>query len=272
MSKIAKICSYGVLFFINATWTISHYICLNLKSCFQFFYYILIILYHFGEEKFIKNTSFLFPKNVAMIINNEKIDNITTNIINFIRWSIYSNIKQLTIYDPFNLLTKSFIESTLINLISDNFSKNFTIGLSYDNVAIDLKKKKEVNRKEMLSYSFDIIISVINFKSANNELIEKVIKSNEDYPKELEYYQGKNDRVIKDDSKYESFYTRKKALGLPEVVICFGYEDICLYGFPFSMLENSEIAKINDDFSNFNVIDFVKLFKKYAKVNKRFGQ
>lgn len=272
MSKITKICSYGILFFINISFIISHYIRLNLKSCFQFFYYVIIILYHFGEEKFIKNSLLSFPSNIAMIINNEKIDNITTNIINFIRWSIYSNIKQLIIYDPFNVLTKSFIEGTLVNLISKNFSKNYTISISYDSVAMDIKKKKEINRKEMLRYFFDIIISVVNFKSANNELIEKVVKLNEDYPKELEYYQGKNDRVIKDDSKYESFYTRKKALGLPEVVICFGYEDICLYGFPFSMLENSEIAKTNDNFSSFNVIDFVKLFKKYAKVNKRFGQ
>ena len=52
---------------------------------------------------------------------------------------------------------------------------------------------------------------------------------------------------------------------------CCGNEDICLYGFPFSLLENCEIVRLNEDLSEVNVIDYMNIFKKYAKVNKRFG-
>ena len=109
------------------------------------------------------------------------------------------------------------------------------------------------------------------FKSANNDLIDKYVKDNESIPNEVEFYKNKNERLIKDDSKHESFYTRKKVQGLPELVICCGNEDICLYGFPFSLLENCEIVRLNEDFSEMNVIDYMNIFKKYAKVNKRFG-
>lgn len=271
MSNLIKILSYGILFFINLFIFLGHHVLLSFKALFHFFYYLLIVLYFFGEENIIKNSSFHFPYNVALVINKEKQGNVIKSIINFIRWSLYANIRQITFYDPFDVLSKEFIENILLKEINVNFNKNYSIGFTYANKALDCKKEKEVNRKEMLSYEFNLIISVITFKSANSDLIEKYVKNNESTPSEIEFYKSKNDRLIKDDTKHESFYTRKKAQGLPELVICCGNEDICLYGFPFSLLENCEIVRMNEDLSEINVIDYMNIFKKYAKVNKRFG-
>ena len=73
------------------------------------------------------------------------------------------------------------------------------------------------------------------------------------------------------NSNYECFYTRKKVEGMPELVICFGNEDICLYGFPFTLLENCEIKVIRNSFNTVSLVDFINVFMENAKVKKRFG-
>ena len=38
-----------------------------------------------------------------------------------------------------------------------------------------------------------------------------------------------------------SLFTRKEKEYLPELILFAGNEEICLYGFPFTLIENSEI-------------------------------
>jgi len=40
---------------------------------------------------------------------------------------------------------------------------------------------------------------------------------------------------------YEKFFTKKTSKYLPELVLFFGEEEICFYGYPFLLLETCEI-------------------------------
>ena len=91
----------------------------------------------------------------------------------------------------------------------------------------------------------------------------------------------KKENINKNDNKkkeYEKYLTRKNEESLPELVITFGknkylfYEDICLFGFPFTLLESSEIININHkQIDQIDLLDFFDIFKKNSKIIKRFG-
>ena len=77
---------------------------------------------------------------------------------------------------------------------------------------------------------------------------------------------------------FERYLTRKNEISLPELIITFGknkylfYEDICLYGFPFTLIENAEIININHrQFDHIDLLDFIGIFNKNSKIIKRFG-
>ncbi len=72
-------------------------------------------------------------------------------------------------------------------------------------------------------------------------------------------------------NSYHMFFTRKFAEYLPELVLFFGDEEICLYGYPFVLLENSEIIKAGN-ISAINVVKYLEIFQRYSKINKRFGK
>ena len=152
------------------------------------------------------------------------------------------------------------------------FHKNFSIGLTANNQAYNVNKGKEINKAEIFSFNFDIIISIIDFNSANADLLNRIKNKNDElFPKQINFYNGKNKNKDFFNHEYEKYYTRKKVIGLPELVICFDKEEICLYGFPFSLLENCEISQTKKSIENFDVFDFVNVFTKYARINKRFG-
>ena len=72
--------------------------------------------------------------------------------------------------------------------------------------------------------------------------------------------------------------TRKNEISLPELILTFGknkylfYEDVCLYGFPFTLLENAEIININHkQFDQIDILDFIDIFNQNSKIIKRFG-
>ena len=130
-------------------------------------------------------------------------------------------------------------------------------------------------------YYLNIIF--IYVKEANDNLINKIIKQKEikiygNYPDVYKWF-NKNKQNKSDIKKeYEKYLTRKDEESLPELVITFGknkylfYEDICLYGFPFTLIENSEIININHkQFDQIDILDFVDIFNKNSKIIKRFG-
>jgi hypothetical protein len=81
------------------------------------------------------------------------------------------------------------------------------------------------------------------------------------------------EKKIKKSEKhsYEMFFTKKFAEYLPELVLFFGNEEICLYGYPYVLLENSEIIHAGNILST-DVIRYLEIFQKYSKINKRFGK
>lgn len=256
----------------------------QVKMCYykfiHFFTYIFYILYYFGEENFIKSKHqlFTYPKTIAIILNKENASNnaLCSSFLMFIKWCLYTtNIKQLIIYDPFNQIDVH----NLIQKITMYFNNNYSIGITFDKKAVHCRKGIEVNKKEMFSYDFNLIISFIKFNSANRNLIEDVLINNNMFPCELDFYEKQNinkkhnmtNQSDTYNSNYEYFYTRKKVEGMPELVICFGNEDICLYGFPFTLLENCEIKVIRNSFSTVSLVDFINVFMENAKVKKRFG-
>lgn len=239
----------------------------------------MIIIYHCGEENVIKNTlsQINYPNTVAIILN--QLSNnylIVRTLVNFIRWSKYAKIKHLIIYDPFSVLSSDKIKS-LCKILEDNFTEKYSIGISYGEFAYNLKEKKEINHQEMFSYGFDMVLSIIDFKSANNNFINELVSSDDNYVNigtmQLQYYKklNQNKQTQSTSMPYEKYYTRKKVIGLPEVVLTFDNNEICLYGFPFALLENSEITTTNCPFVSFDVLKFVKVFKINATIQKRFG-
>ncbi len=100
----------------------------------------------------------------------------------------------------------------------------------------DCRNKREVRNIDNIKY--DNIITIVSFKNANNELIERVIDNN-NLPIQYNHYNLKH--TVDNENDYKNFLTKKNAEYLPEILFFFGDEELCLYGFPFTLLENCEI-------------------------------
>ena len=122
---------------------------------------------------------------------------------------------------------------------------------------------------------YDLIISLIGFTSANQNLIKQTcmnyLKENV-LPDELSCLFPVEKKIL-DFAKnpYEMFFTKKFADYLPELVLFFGNEELCLYGYPYVLLENSEIINAGSILS-MDVIRYLEIFQRYSKINKRFGK
>ena len=191
-------------------------------------------------KKIIKLYKINFPKHISIILNSDKNFDIKI-LFDFIEFCELTNeIKILSIYDPFNILK---------------------------------------NEKKIFNNKINIII--IDFKEANNNLIKNILKNNKRYPTEFEKIHNNDNNFDYNkeinENKIEKFYTRKNTNNniLPEIIITFNnknfYEDICLYGYPFTLLENSEIINFEYDFNKIDIIYFLKIFIKNSKIQKRFG-
>lgn len=165
-------------------------------------------------------------------------------------------IKHMNIYDPFNELKIDGFK----NKIEKFYNKNFSILIRDEN---NLKLEKT---------NYDIIISIISFKNANEELIQNLNTSL--LPPHLNYLDSGN--LLSSNLKnykyeYEKFLTRKKCDYLPELIFFFGEEEINLYGYPFTLLENAEILKA-EKLSRFDVLKYIHLIENFSKIDKRFGK
>jgi hypothetical protein len=107
--------------------------------------------------------------------------------------------------------------------------------------ATDIRRNKEVVIKNKNSIAqYDLVITYINYPEANDELIKRMVKGNFTLPPQYSYMDSKFEKV-KDNNNYKNFLTKKSADFLPELILSFCNEELCLYGYPFTMLENAEI-------------------------------
>ena len=218
---------------------------INFKNDLKYYFHLFKSFLIFQNKKsyfkkIIKLYKINFPKHISIILNNDKNFNIKI-LFDFIEFCELTNeIKILSIYDPFNIL----------------------------------KNEKKISNNK-------INIIIIDFKEANNNLIKNILKNNKRYPTEFDKIHNSDNNFDYNkeinENKIEKFYTRKNTNNnvLPEIIITFNnksfYEDICLYGYPFTLLENAEIINFEYDFNKIDIIYFLEIFIKNSKIQKRFG-
>lgn len=199
-----------------------------------------------------------------------------------IHWTLlFQNIKHLNVYDPFEVIDEKN-ETIVYNSLGQVFNKNFSILMVTKNFIYDCKTREAFNRDKIASLQeekkkYDLVISLIGFKSANHDLIDKTctkyLEENV-LPDELScLFPVEKKLRIPDGNQsksYDMFFTRKFVEYLPELLLFFGNEEICLYGYPFVLLENAEIIKAGN-LSGINVVKYLEIFQRYSKINKRFG-
>ena len=293
-----KIFCIGVIWFIYTLITFFKFLKFKIKGLVNFFHLCFISLIYNSEKDYFdhinKSKTIKYPKNISLVLNKFLIkeENIISALCQFIRWIILTNkIKYLTIYDAFNLITIqkliNQINEKIIN--NENIQDNIKIFISYK----DLKNNKIIERhldntqKNKNLIEFQFYICIISFKEANENLINKIIKEDKtkiygNYPEVYKWFNNNNDNKSNCDGakkEFEKYLTRKNEESLPELVITFGknkylfYEDICLYGFPFTLLENTEIINVNHkQFDQLDLLDFLEIFNKNSKIIKRFGK
>jgi hypothetical protein len=297
-----KIFCIGVIWFIYTLTTFIHFVKNIIKRFIHFIVFSFICFYYRSEKEFFlhleKTQSITYPTNLAIVLNKFLISEqkIIFTLCQFIRWIIFINkIKYLTIYDAFNLIDiQQFIKEITeqINNNKDIFENN-TIHIAYKDINNGkimeeiIREDNKNKNKNLLNTEKDLYICLIGFKEANDDLINKIIKEKEtkiynNYPDVYKWFNKRkvknNDANDKSKKEFEKYLTRKNEESLPELVVTFGknkylfYEDICLYGFPFTLLENTEIINVNHkQFDQIDFLDFIDIFKKNSKIVKRFG-
>ena len=295
-----KIFCIGLIWFIYTLKTFFKFITCKLNSLIHFIKLSFIsFLYNSEKDYFAKINklkSVKYPVNFAIALNKFLIseEKIIETLCQFIRWITLTNqIKYFTIYDAFNLvdinkLISKFIEEVNINNnIYQNIQFHFSYKCNKSNNVIEKTISNDKGQDKNRINNFDIYICLIGFNEANNNLVKKIIKEKEtkiygNYPEVYKWFNNENEIKSNDrDSNkklFEKFLTRKNEISLPELIITFGknkylfYEDICLYGFPFTLLENAEIININHrQFDHIDILDFIEIFNKNSKIIKRFG-
>lgn len=121
-----------------------------------------------------------------------------------------------------------------------------------DKGVYDLNKRKYINIQNVKLDKQTFILSVFNFKNANQELIHNYCNSKQEkkLPLLLDQIYNLNNKVISNDSNmdiannYRNFLTLKQALYLPELILVFTSKlssQLNLNGYPFTLLEVAEI-------------------------------
>jgi len=292
-----KIFCIGVIWFIYTLITFIRFLKYKIRGLIHFIHFSLVSFIYNSEKEYLlylnKSKSIKYPSNISIILNKFFIGErkVIISLSQIIRWSILTNqIKYLSIYDPFNLIididkfskeieeqlnnNETIIENIYINILyKDN--KNEKLSEKYIRI-----EKNANNKNECSDIKFNICL--ISFNESNTNLLNKIVKKKEiniygNYPDVYKWFNNNNNnKPIK--IEYEKYLTRKNEDSLPELVIIFGknkylfYEDICLYGFPFTLLENTEIININHkQIDQIDLIDFIDIFDKNSKIIKRFG-
>lgn len=293
-----KIFCIGLIWFIYTIKTFFQFLKCKLNSFIHFIHLSYISLLYNSEKEYFdyinKKKSIKYPDNFAIVLNKFLIkdEKIIDTICQFIRWITLTNyIKYFVVYDAFNLVDIDKIIYQLTEEINStsNIYEHIQFHISYKNNKskniIEKIISNEKSNKQNKAKKFDIYITFISFIEANDDLIKKMIREKDtkiygNYPESYKWFNNSND-IKKDDNNkklFEKYLTRKNEISLPELIITFGknkylfYEDICLYGFPFTLLENAEIINVNHrQFDHIDLLDFIDIFNRNSKIVKRFG-
>ena len=293
-----KIFCIGLIWFIYTIKTFFQFLKCKLNSFIHFIHLSYISLLYNSEKEYFdyinKKKSIKYPDNFAIVLNKFLIkeEKIIDTICQFIRWITLTNyIKYFIVYDAFNLVDIDKIIYQLTEEINStsNIYEHIQFHISYKNNKskniIEKIISNEKSNKQNKAKKFDIYITFISFIEANDDLIKKMIREKDtkiygNYPESYKWFNNSND-IKKDDNNkklFEKYLTRKNEISLPELIITFGknkylfYEDICLYGFPFTLLENAEIINVNHrQFDHIDLLDFIDIFNRNSKIVKRFG-
>ena len=293
-----KIFCIGLIWFIYTIKTFFQFLKCKLNSFIHFIHLSYISLLYNSEKEYFdyinKKKSIKYPDNFAIVLNKFLIkeEKIIDTICQFIRWITLTNyIKYFVVYDAFNLVDIDKIIYQLTEEINStsNIYEHIQFHISYKNNKskniIEKIISNEKSNKQNKAKKFDIYITFISFIEANDDLIKKMIREKDtkiygNYPESYKWFNNSND-IKKDDNNkklFEKYLTRKNEISLPELIITFGknkylfYEDICLYGFPFTLLENAEIINVNHrQFNHIDLLDFIDIFNRNSKIVKRFG-
>ena len=293
-----KIFCIGLIWFIYTIKTFFQFLKCKLNSFIHFIHLSYISLLYNSEKEYFdyinKKKSIKYPDNFAIVLNKFLIkeEKIIDTICQFIRWITLTNyIKYFLVYDAFNLVDIDKIIYQLTEEINStsNIYEHIQFHISYKNNKskniIEKIISNERSNKQNKAKKFDIYITFISFIEANDDLIKKMIREKDtkiygNYPESYKWFNNSND-IKKDDNNkklFEKYLTRKNEISLPELIITFGknkylfYEDICLYGFPFTLLENAEIINVNHrQFDHIDLLDFIDIFNRNSKIVKRFG-
>ena len=293
-----KIFCIGLIWFIYTIKTFFQFLKCKLNSFIHFIHLSYISLLYNSEKEYFdyinKTKSIKYPDNFAIVLNKFLIkeEKIIDTICQFIRWTTLTNyIKYFVVYDAFNLVDIDKIIYQLTEEINStsNIYEHIQFHISYKNNKskniIEKIISNEKSNKQNKAKKFDIYITFISFIEANDDLIKKMIREKDtkiygNYPESYKWFNNSND-IKKDDNNkklFEKYLTRKNEISLPELIITFGknkylfYEDICLYGFPFTLLENAEIINVNHrQFDHIDLLDFIDIFNRNSKIVKRFG-
>jgi hypothetical protein len=268
----------------------------KIRGLIHFIHFSLVSFIYHSEKEYLfylnKSKSIKFPNNISIILNKFFIGErkVIISVCQLIRWAILTNqIKFLSIYDPFNLIDINILNKEVEEQFNNNetINENIYINISYkDNKNEKLSEKyikiEKTGNNKNKSSAIKFNICLISFNESNNNLLNTIVKKKEikiygNYPDVYKWFNHyNNNKAVK--IEYEKFLTRKNEDSLPELVIIFGknkylfYEDICLYGFPFTLLENTEIININHkQIDQIDIIDFIDIFDKNSKIIKRFG-
>ena len=289
----------GVIWFHQLIYITFCFFKLKIKQFIHFIKLSYLSFLYESEKDFFSHINKLetikYPNNIAIVLNKFLIteNKILSALCNFIKWILLTNkIKYLTIYDAFNLVNiQKLINEINENITNNkNFKDNIRIHISYKdnkNGKIIEKKLEFFKKSENPVCIFYFYICFIGFKEANNDLINKIVKEKKpkiygNYPDVYKWFDKDNKNNYNDkkvDKEFKKYLTRKNEISLPELIITFGknkylfYEDICLYGFPFTLLENCEIININHkQIDQIDILDFTDIFIKNNKIIKRFGE
>ena len=293
-----KIFCIGLIWFIYTIKTFFQFLKCKLNSFIHFIHLSYISLLYNSEKEYFdyinKKKSIKYHDNFAIVLNKFLIkdEKIIDTICQFIRWITLTNyIKYFVVYDAFNLVDIDKIIYQLTEEINStsNIYEHIQFHISYKNNKskniIEKIISNEKSNKQNKAKKFDIYITFISFIEANDDLIKKMIREKDtkiygNYPESYKWFNNSND-IKKDDNNkklFEKYLTRKNEISLPELIITFGknkylfYEDICLYGFPFTLLENAEIINVNHrQFDHIDLLDFIDIFNRNSKIVKRFG-
>ncbi len=296
-----KIICIGIIWFIYMLKTFFTFLNCKINSFIHLIKLSFISFLYNSEKDYLnyinKSKTVKYPINFAIVLNKFLIGEvrIRETLCKFIRWIALTNkIRYFSIYDAFNLvdINKLIIQFREEINNNSNIYENIQFHFSYRNEKTDNVTEKIISNnsrdKENKTIIFDIYICLIGFNEANNNLIKKIIKEKEtkiyvNYPEVYKWFNNDKNGAKSNDNNdnkklFERYLTRKNEISLPELIITFGknkylfYEDICLYGFPFTLIENAEIININHrQFDHIDLLDFIGIFNKNSKIIKRFG-